>query len=48
LTTQQKIGGRKNDSFPSLPPGAYELKVEQTGFKISLNDNTQSISIEDA
>ena len=26
-------------SFPSLPPGTYELKVEQTGFKISLSDN---------
>jgi len=26
-------------SFPSLPPGTYELKVEQTGFKISLNEN---------
>lgn len=26
-------------SFPSLPPGVYELKVEQSGFKISLIDN---------
>src|SRR6185295_7460550 len=26
-------------AFPSLPPGTYELRVEQTGFKISLNDN---------
>ena len=28
-------------SFPSLPPGTYELRVEQTGFKISLNDNVR-------
>ena len=28
-------------SFPSLPPGTYELKVEQAGFKISLNDNVR-------
>jgi uncharacterized surface anchored protein len=28
-------------SFPSLPPGTYELKVEQPGFKISLNDNVR-------
>ena len=29
-------------SFPSLPPGTYELKVEQTGFKISLNETSGS------
>src|SRR4030095_8049819 len=28
-------------SLPSLPPGTYELKVEQTGFKILLNDNVR-------
>src|SRR5687768_8546232 len=28
-------------SFPSLPPGTYELRVEQTGFKISLTDNVR-------
>src|SRR5687768_5214411 len=26
-------------AFPSLPPGVYELKVEQSGFKISHIDN---------
>ncbi len=26
-------------AFPSLPPGEYELKVEQSGFKISRVDN---------
>src|SRR5215218_3959675 len=26
-------------AFPSLPPGVYELKVEQSSFKISLVDN---------
>src|ERR1043165_6682087 len=26
-------------AFPSLPPGVYELKVEQNGFKISHVDN---------
>src|SRR6185369_5068722 len=28
-------------SFPSLPPGIYELKVEQTGFMLLVNDNVR-------